>query len=721
MLQKSLSGLYRSLLHDILKASPGLMPKVLPRVWQQATSTPWQVSTLFEISGREIRAALDQVMVENNNISPEFCFCFFIDGLDEYLETTQWDHKDLVKLLCSWVSASPRQIKLCVSSREHVVFMNSFAPEQRLRLHELTRHDMVVYVRDRLPLELVEAREADAIAVSVADKAQGIFLWVALVVKAIRRQLESGAGSDTLATLLEALPDELYSLYDHILQSLSWVDRRKAYRTFNMLEVANKYEVPFSLLSYSFFDDYETDYEFALHDSFKSSMDTTALPERVAVASKLLSNRCMGFLEVVGEGEDSFGHLDYTHRSVPEFLANRRIRDQMTPHLEGFNAVDAISQLLLAELVINDPSDNSGDVFGGLLQMRYQHGLDLEPPFTFFERLDTGWAARNPIWFNMEMEGFNRELGVVIARQRYPTVLSGPHVAFHTTICSPLHATLFIEDHPYPLWKLSRNPADTGSPLRTILLCYTIFRGRRFHLTTTCLLLDFLLQQGFVSAHTRTHWMMTSDTIEPKGKYELTIWQHFLVDECIVHLKAFTKAARAHDERLAILSEWFLRQEGIDLHFSARLFRATEDEWNQGFAYRVYIEVGREKTRFSVLFWKHEYENRENMYLECKVEPGDCLTVVNLYEWFNSLQVSKKSTLLQLLNRRFPGLQNSSAAKKDNEEGQRQTPTLENVSSHYNPVKKTDSRQPAFFFLSNRLGIISTILSKSMFKHLVVS
>jgi hypothetical protein len=141
-LQKSLSGLYRCLLHDVLEASPGLMPDVLPALWQQAKATPWQVQTEFDVPNREIRAAFARV-IKSKNLCAEHCFCFFINGLDEYQETAQWDHKELVQLMCGWTRASPRDIKLCVSSRQHNVFMNEFAPELRLRLHELTRHDMM--------------------------------------------------------------------------------------------------------------------------------------------------------------------------------------------------------------------------------------------------------------------------------------------------------------------------------------------------------------------------------------------------------------------------------------------------------------------------------------------------------------------------------------------------------------------------------------------------
>lgn len=52
-------------------------------------------------------------------------FAFFLDGLDEFEDNLQHNTKqDLVSLILGWVKDSDNQIKIIVSSRHHVEFVN---------------------------------------------------------------------------------------------------------------------------------------------------------------------------------------------------------------------------------------------------------------------------------------------------------------------------------------------------------------------------------------------------------------------------------------------------------------------------------------------------------------------------------------------------------------------------------------------------------------------
>ncbi|KUJ18518.1 uncharacterized protein LY89DRAFT_667608 [Mollisia scopiformis] len=138
MLQRSISGLLRSLLHDTLKVCPDLISAVLPDQWNNVKSIPWQMQHEPEFGNQETRSAFTR-LIENRNMTRHHRFCFFIDGLDEYEETRQEDYKDLLDLLSKWTEAAPDDVKLCVSSREDNVFVNNFSSEQRIRLQDLTK------------------------------------------------------------------------------------------------------------------------------------------------------------------------------------------------------------------------------------------------------------------------------------------------------------------------------------------------------------------------------------------------------------------------------------------------------------------------------------------------------------------------------------------------------------------------------------------------------
>ncbi len=390
-----MTGLIRSLLHDILRACPDLIRDTLPDYWTQLESTPWQAQRKLPLSDKSIRAAFSR-LISDKNLYRNHCFCFFIDGLDEYDGTHQEDAKTLVDLLYSWVKLAPETVKICVSSREDNVFINAFLPDQRIRLHDLTRSDITSYVLDKLRHMDYEEHKS-TLTEAIVENAQVIFVWVTLVVKRVREQIENGINIDILEREIYALPKLLSGLFEYILNSLVDTDLKAAYQTFSMVFKLNEYKsdspLRLTLLSYSFLDDYAQDPKFALEDFKRRSLDPEETALRIESARKRLNVCCRGLLEVRWNGKDDT--IAITHRSIPEFLSSRPQKDRMEQHLNGFNTVDAISQLTLAELW----SRNAGNIIQrsnfdmvalSLVPLRIKTKLD-EPPYTFLLSLASVW------------------------------------------------------------------------------------------------------------------------------------------------------------------------------------------------------------------------------------------------------------------------------------------------------------------------------------------
>ncbi|KAK4212618.1 hypothetical protein QBC37DRAFT_441338 [Rhypophila decipiens] len=232
-LQKSLVGLFRSILYSILAQCPELVQQVLPEQWDRLNNHHQvQNQSEFPITEKDVQDSFERLF-RNKEISDHHCFCIFIDGLDEFQETTRVDRKAMVQLLQSWAEISP-VVKLCVSSREDNVFMNTFSPDRRFRLHELTKHDMRSYVRDKLE-QLPERKSKDGLISAIPERAQGIFLWASVVSRSMREDIEDGGSVESLWKILDSLPDELRDLYTHILRSLNRTRRKRAYQTLKML------------------------------------------------------------------------------------------------------------------------------------------------------------------------------------------------------------------------------------------------------------------------------------------------------------------------------------------------------------------------------------------------------------------------------------------------------------------------------------------------------
>jgi hypothetical protein len=333
---------------------------------------------------------------------------------------------------------------------------------------------MTHYVLDKLQHM---NRDGDRLVITqaIVENAQGIFVWVALVVRRIREQIENGANLNTLEREIYSLPKELNDLFEHILGSLVDSDLKAAYQTFSMVFGLNKNMSTFSLrltlLSYSFLDDYMDDPTFASRKGCQRRfMDREETALRIESARRRLNGYCRGLLEVRRDGDDD-ETIVITHRSVPEFMSIRAQKDQMERYLNGFNIVDAISELTLAELWSRNPGQlNREGNFDGLAMLlvpwRISDKLD-EPPYSFRESLALAWQ-RHQVEGNYDdqgailwilSEGGSDTVDVIL------NINNGGRYLRH-----PIYSAAFHGDYDFVQWELGRNsaPIPLLTPLRLL-------------------------------------------------------------------------------------------------------------------------------------------------------------------------------------------------------------------------------------------------------------
>ncbi|KAH8884384.1 hypothetical protein GQ53DRAFT_846311 [Thozetella sp. PMI_491] len=326
-LQKSLEGLLRSLLFEILRRAPELIPRL--RIAQERLRH-YDIDFDAGEEGSWSREELLDLFQEIIDQKLPMKFCFFIDGLDEYQDETK-SHRKLLDML-KRISDS-EDIKLLVSSRPWTEFIDEFGENKNslLKLEDLTRGDISRYVRDKF-MENRHFRErssdlANATLVEqVTTRAQGVFLWVVLVVRDLLNGFTYSDSIRTLQRRLETFPSDLASFFRRMLDSVPDIYKAQTWRSF---EVALMAERPVLLVTFGYLDELDED-GVPAQLQIRTPITKAELHSIQKRTTRRLDGRCRGLLEVVVEDLDEPAssvqdkyfkrRVDFLHRTVRDFL-----------------------------------------------------------------------------------------------------------------------------------------------------------------------------------------------------------------------------------------------------------------------------------------------------------------------------------------------------------------------------------------------------------------
>jgi hypothetical protein len=220
-LERSHVGLLRALLYQVLDQHPELIQLIFSERWKAVlrSSTPQKPWT-----EKELLIALKLLSQAPTSSLRLF---FLIDGLDEF----SGDHQDLIESLQE-LNNSPA-IKICVSSRPWIVFESAYGSNVHcsMELHDLTVRDIDICIATRLESlhdhGVLTGEELKALGDEIRTRARGVFLWVTLAIKDLRRGIAKRDNMFVLQRRLANYPSELHDFYQHILDTIDPV-----YRTF---------------------------------------------------------------------------------------------------------------------------------------------------------------------------------------------------------------------------------------------------------------------------------------------------------------------------------------------------------------------------------------------------------------------------------------------------------------------------------------------------------
>ncbi|KAI0505754.1 hypothetical protein F5B22DRAFT_496145 [Xylaria bambusicola] len=245
-LQKSQEGLFRALLLQILTQRTDLVQVACANRWNAQYSdsfSPW--------SHAELVRTLEDAVGASGQTGCKICL--FIDGLDEY----DGDHAELVTVIRR--IGALKSIKICASSRPWLDFSDAFEVNpSKLCLQDLTYGDIRQFIQDNLQqstrfnnLQQRNRREAGELVLEITKRADGVFLWVFLVVQSILRGL---GNEDTILDLqrrLRELPSDLHDYFDRMLSTIEGVYIKRVLRLFLTMSYAR---TSFPVITFYFLD-----------------------------------------------------------------------------------------------------------------------------------------------------------------------------------------------------------------------------------------------------------------------------------------------------------------------------------------------------------------------------------------------------------------------------------------------------------------------------------
>ncbi|KAK0666881.1 hypothetical protein QBC41DRAFT_145881 [Cercophora samala] len=363
--QKTFPGLYRSLLCSVLKQCPELVATTIPSAWQFCLQ-----GGNVQLTDSEVRRAFLDI-IERDETFTHRKFIFFIDGLDEF----EGDDTGLVRTLLGWTRLRPDAIKICVSSRELPLFQERFSSCPKLRLHEVTSLDIMGYVKTTLEENEDLSAALDhsltlRLGQKIIAKAEGVLLWVSLVLRIVERGLVQEDNPKDLEAKIDGLPTELEELFMVIFKAIEReahpIDRQRAMITLCVCLTRTHHHLPDApLYQLSFLDDYESDRNFV----FKDLGPSTAIEdeERLRKCRKQVTGRCRGLVSVTTTSSNEpdvviptrrAEVVAITHRSLIEFFSKPEVSGAIQLQTRGFSVTEFSCRSLVAQL-ITEPDPGS--------------------------------------------------------------------------------------------------------------------------------------------------------------------------------------------------------------------------------------------------------------------------------------------------------------------------------------------------------------------------
>ena len=377
-------------IHGISKRASSMLIRVLEPYMEKTIERPWTQKGLQE--------ALRSIVA---TFPTNFKLVLFIDGFDE-CEGNHADQLDFLKGLVESSKGSKLSIKICIASRADVDIQLRLSIYPSLAIHRLTNPDISSFVTRRLKAawELMASQPDGTTATfdqklidNVVRKAEGVFLWVNLVVTQLVMAIEAEADGSDLHRLVASLPEGLEQLYQSIVAKIPKVRLPDA---INLLQLAastnaHKYLPPehgadtLWKMCNAMKDPSTAIPEKAYFEEGFSDNDAPNQKEQCAAMRRRIQSSCRGLVHCDDTPNLCEANVTFLHRTCIEYVLNTEVFIQMVAKADRNHLRNPEVSLMAMTLRLlkTDPQYKPGFLVASLESMRRDDD-DLEAVAIFF-------------------------------------------------------------------------------------------------------------------------------------------------------------------------------------------------------------------------------------------------------------------------------------------------------------------------------------------------
>ncbi|KAH6847423.1 hypothetical protein B0I37DRAFT_397614, partial [Chaetomium sp. MPI-CAGE-AT-0009] len=205
--EKSTTGLYRSILHQLLGKAADLKDSLEWMTAYGATGilqNGWHDEALMQT----LRHAVSRL--DNRSLT------IFIDALDECDQSQVIGMVCFFEELCDHARDTDVKLQICFSSRHYPSVVIEKGIEVTLEHEDGHTEDIQQYIKSKL--RLGKSKHAESLRSEILDKSSGIFLWVVLVLDILNTEYPNNSVSiKAMRNRLEQIPPGLNDLFEMIL------------------------------------------------------------------------------------------------------------------------------------------------------------------------------------------------------------------------------------------------------------------------------------------------------------------------------------------------------------------------------------------------------------------------------------------------------------------------------------------------------------------------